>query len=180
MTTFVTLLRAINVGKRQVPMRALTSLVEGLGFAEVRTYVASGNLVFRGRGGAEAVEAKLEKAIAERFGFPVDVIVRTAEQWTALLHSNPFPQQTEKEPNRVLLLLSKLPQPKDAADKLMERAQHGEMAKGIDGGLWIHFAQGVGPSKITPNSIDRACGSPTTGRNLRTVAKLAEMAGAAK
>jgi uncharacterized protein (DUF1697 family) len=98
MTIFVALLRAIDVGKRQVPMRALRSLVEGIGFAEVRTYVASGNVVFRGSGGVKAVEAKLEKAIAERFGFSVDVIVRTAEQLAALVKSNPLPQQTDKDP----------------------------------------------------------------------------------
>jgi len=68
-----------------------------------------------------------------------------------------------------------LPQQKDAAERVIERAQLGETAQAIDGGLWLHFPQGVGPSKITPGYIDKVCGSPTTGRNVRTIAKLAKM-----
>jgi uncharacterized protein (DUF1697 family) len=175
-TTFIALLRAINVGRRQISMQALKSVVERIGFTDVRTYVASGNVVVRGSGSAKVVEAKLEEAIAQHFGFPVDVVVRTAKQWNALLKSNPFPHQTEKESKRVLLYLSKLPQPSEVAKKVAERARHGETAKAAGGALWLHFPQGVGPSKITPNLLDKACGSPTTGRNVRTAARLAEMA----
>src|SRR3546814_20997242 len=81
MTIFIALLRAINVGKRQVPMKELRVLAEELGFTDARTYVASGNLIFAGKGGAGVVEEKLEKVISKRFGFRVEVIVRTADEW---------------------------------------------------------------------------------------------------
>src|SRR3546814_7866311 len=84
MTIFIALLRAINVGKRQVPMKELRVLAEELGFTDARTYVASGNLIFAGKGGAGVVEEKLEKVISKRFGFRVEVIVRTADEWPAL------------------------------------------------------------------------------------------------
>ncbi len=177
MTIFIALLRAVNVGKRQVPMKELKALAGELGFADARTYVASGNLLFSGDGTANAVTRMLEEAISGRFGFPVEVILRTADEWTALMASNPFPEASEKEPNRVLLLLSKSPPPAEAAARLMERAQAGETVKAAGGALWFHFPAGAGTSKLTPAFIDKVCGSPTTGRNVRTVAKLAELAG---
>lgn len=180
MTTFIALLRAINVGKRQVPMQALKALAEEIGFTDARTYVASGNLLFSGEGKADAVARRLEEAISSRFGFTVEVIVRTADEWPALMAANPFPEESEREPNRVLLLLSKAAPPADAADRLMERAQADEKVRAAGGALWFHFPAGVGTSKLTPAFIDKVCGSPTTGRNVRTVAKLAELAGVAE
>ena len=159
-------------------MKDLKALAEGLGFGDVRTYVASGNLIFSGKGAAGAVQKTLEKAIADRFGFPVEVVVRTAKEWPALMAANPFPAESETEANRVLLLLSKSPPPTDAAVRLMERAEAGEKAKASGGALWLHFPAGVGTSKLTPSFIDKVCGSPTTSRNVRTAAKLAEMAAA--
>lgn len=160
-------------------MKELRALAEELGFNDARTYVASGNLIFAGKGGAGTVEEKLENAISKRFGFRVEVIVRTADEWPALMAANPFPEESEREPNRVLALLSKSAPPADAADRLMERAQAGESVKAAGSALWFHFPAGAGTSKLTPTFIDKVCGSPGTSRNVRTVAKLAAMAGVA-
>ena len=119
-----------------------------------------------------AIEAELEKAIAARFGLDVPVIVRTAAQWASYAAANPFPEAARDEPNRLQLLVSKRPPDEDAAEKLMERAQAGEAVKAAAGGaLWFHFPEGVGTSKLTPAAIDKAVGSPSTGRNWRTRAQ---------
>src|ERR1051326_7962794 len=110
MTPFVALLRAGNVGGRKVPMADLRKLAEGLGFTEVQTYIQSGNLVLAGKGTAAAVEAKLEKAIAAKFGIEVPVIARTAEQWKAYLAvPKPFAAAAKEAPAKVVLGLSKQP-----------------------------------------------------------------------
>lgn len=172
----IALLRAVNVGGRKLPMAALRALCGELGWKDVETYIQSGNVVFAAAGGAEAIEARLEEAIEDRFGLGVPVIVRTAAQWSACIAANPFPTVAEEEPNRLQLLLSKKAPNADAVEKLMERARAGEVVEAAGGALWFHFPQGVGHSKLVPALIDRAAGSPSTGRNWRTVLKLQEMA----
>ena len=176
MARLIALLRAVNVGGRKLPMAQLRALCGELGWEDARTYIQSGNLVFSAPGKAEALEAELEKGIRERFGLDVPVIVRTAAQWTALVAANPFPKVAEDEPNRLQLLVSKDVPKDDAAEKLMDRARAGEVVKAAGGALWFHFPAGVGTSKLTPSLIDKAAGSPSTGRNWRTVLKLQEMA----
>ena len=111
MTTFIALLRAVNVGGRKVEMAALREVAEKAGFEGVQSYIASGNLVLAGTGTAAAVQAKLEAAIAKRFGIEVPVIVRTAGQWKAYLEP-PFP---DSAPSHLYLCLSMATPPPDAA-----------------------------------------------------------------
>jgi len=169
---FLALLRAVNVGKRKVPMGALRSLCTDLGFDAVATYIASGNLVFTASGRASAIEQQLERALEREFGFAVDVMVRTPSQFSKTLAATPFPKG---EPSKVVLVVSKK-KPMAAAPKaLEERGKAGERAAIAGGALWIHYAGGIGKSKLTPALVDQAVGSPSTGRNLRTAQKLEEM-----
>ncbi|HEX8241404.1 MAG TPA: DUF1697 domain-containing protein [Allosphingosinicella sp.] len=176
MARLIALLRAVNVGGRKLPMAELRALCGEIGWREVETYIQSGNLVFTAPGQAEALEAKLEQAIEDRFGLDVPVIVRTAAQWADYVDANPFSEVAADEPNRLQLLVSKRTPEPDAADKLMERARGGEIVKAAGGALWFHFPGGAGTSKLTPAAIDKAAGSASTARNWRTVLKLQEMA----
>ena len=175
MGRMVALLRAVNVGGRKLPMAGLRALCEGLGWREVATYIQSGNVVFAAAGKAEAIEAALEKAIAKEFGLDVPVVVRTAAQWAALAASNPFARTAREAPSRLQLLVSKRPPARDAAERLMARAEGGETVEAVRGGLWLCYPEGIARSKLTPALIDKACGSPATARNYRTVMKLKEM-----
>ena len=169
------LLRAVNVGGRKLPMAALREQCGRLGWTQVATYIQSGNIVFEATGGDAALEKALEQAIESEFGLDVPVIVRTRAQWAKLAAANPFTRAARDAPNRLQLLVSKRPPAADAADKLAARAQAGEQVAAAGGGLWIHFPEGVARSKLTPAAIDKAIGSPATGRNYRTVTKLKEM-----
>jgi uncharacterized protein (DUF1697 family) len=171
----VGLLRAVNVGGRKLPMAELRALCGEFGWKEVRTYIQSGNLIFRAAGKGETLEADLEAAISDRFGMEVPVIVRSREIWSAYVEANPFTEAAKDEPNRLQLLVSKRTPNADAAERLMERAQDGERVKAAGGALWFHFPGGMARSKLTPALIDKVCGSPSTGRNWRTVLKLEEM-----
>ena len=166
MPVCVALLRAVNVGgKRKVPMAALRSLCEDLGYDDVATYVNSGNVVFRASGTTATVEAALERAIAKEFGFHVDVSVRTAAQWSKLVVANPFAKESKATPNFVQLFVSKGKVPtKAAAAKLQERAKAGEQVKVAGGALWIHYPKGIGTSKLTATVIDAAVGHASTGQ----------------
>jgi uncharacterized protein (DUF1697 family) len=180
MKTFIALLRGINVGgHRKIEMAALRALGAELGFTAIQSYIQSGNLVFASTGTTAAAEASLDRAIADRFGFPVEVLVRAAEAWPALVQGNPFLKACAQEPNLVMMALAKRPPSKDAATALRERATQGERIETAGEALWIHYAGGVARSKLSPALIDRLVGSPVTARNWRTVLKLAELAGVA-
>jgi uncharacterized protein (DUF1697 family) len=176
MARLIALLRAVNVGGRKLPMAGLRGLCGELGWEEVETYIQSGNIVFKAAGKPDALETQLAEAVRDRFGLDVPIIVRTAAQWAAYAAANPFPKAAREEPNALQLLVSKRPPDKDAAATLMARALAGEAVKAAGGALWFHFSEGIARSKLTPALIDKACGSPSTGRNWRTVLKLQEMA----
>jgi uncharacterized protein (DUF1697 family) len=176
MGKFVALLRGINVsGRNKVPMAELRSLAAELGWAEVETYIQSGNLVFAAGGKPAAHEAALEQAIEKSFGFAIPVIVRAASAWADYVGGNPFPEEAEREPNRLMLLLAKQKPAEGAAEALQERARDGEQVKRAREALWIHYPGGAGTSRLSPALIDRIAGSPVTARNFRTVLKLGEM-----
>lgn len=178
MKTFIALLRGINVGgHRKIEMAALRALGTELGFGAVQSYIQSGNLIFTSPDTAAAIEASLDRAIADRFGFPVEVLVRAADAWPALIQGNPFPKACVDEPNLVMMALAKRPPNKEAATALRERAAAGERIATAGEALWIHYPEGVARSKLSPALIDRLVGSPVTARNWRTVLKLAELAG---
>jgi uncharacterized protein (DUF1697 family) len=181
MTTFIALLRGINVGgHKKIEMAALRALAGELGYADVQSYIQSGNLIFTSPDPAAAVEVALEQAIADRFGFSVDVLVRAAADWPALLRHNPFLAACAAEPQLVMMALAKRPPQPGAVAALRERATQGERIEAAGEALWIHYAGGgVARSKLSPAVIDRLVGSPVTARNWRSVLKLAELAGVA-
>ncbi len=91
MKTFVALLRAVNVGGTgKLPMADLRALCEAEGFTNVRTYIASGNVLFETPASAPQTKAKLENRLANHVGKPVGVILRTADEMAQVLSANPF------------------------------------------------------------------------------------------
>lgn len=172
----IALLRAVNVGGRTVAMAELRAACEAAGFRDVSTYIASGNLLFAPRADPAEEEAELERLIEAAFGIAVPVLVRAGEAWPDYLAACPMPDVAKNEPNRLLMLLAKrAPQP-DAVANLKARAAPGEHIALAGDALWIHYGDGVARSKLTPDAVDRALGSPATGRNHNTVVKLAELA----
>jgi uncharacterized protein (DUF1697 family) len=175
--TFIALLRGINVGgHNRVPMSDLRAIATGLGWSDVRTYIQSGNLVFRSAASKDRIESALEEAIERRFRLQIPVIARSAEDWATYAKADPFPRARQKQPKFILLGLSKKPPAFRAVLALQERALQGEQIISSGDALWIHFAEGVARSKLTPALLDRVVGSPVTLRNWLTVTKLDELA----
>ncbi|NBB92806.1 MAG: DUF1697 domain-containing protein [Gammaproteobacteria bacterium] len=176
MKPWIALLRGINVGgHNRIPMAELRETCCELGWLDVATYIQSGNIVFAADGDAGALEEKLQTAIREDFGHDVHTLVRGRDDWAAQLAANPFPEASEREPNLVMLGLSKSPPAGQAAEALQERAAADERVVQKNGALWIHYPNGSARSKLTPALLDRLAGSPVTTRNWRTVSKLSDM-----
>ncbi len=168
MTAFVALLRAVNVGgTSKLPMAELKAIAEELKFGNPRTFIASGNLVFTSNMGEAQVTKALEQAIAAHMGKPVPVMVRTAAEMAAVANANPF----KDAPGR-RVLVTFLPEA-PAKDSL-------EYAKGHDGErlalgkreIYVDYCGTLlGRSKLRIPAAEKG-----TGRNMNSVAKLAEMA----
>ncbi len=156
---FVALLRGINVGgNKRVPMAELREVAAGIGARQVETYVQSGNLVLASDLPAEALEAALEDGIAQRFGFSVDVIVRTAAQWKRYADGSPFADAEAERPNMLHLALAKRRIAAGAGATLRERAAAGERIEVTGDAIWIDFRAGVARSKLTPVVLDSSRG----------------------
>jgi len=167
MTGYVALLRAVNVGGTgKLPMSDLKSLCEQAGFARVRTYIASGNVVFESGKSEAAVKAALEKALEAYAGKPVGAAVRTADEMREILAANPFP---EAQPNRTVAIFLDAPPPADALDHA-SGVNREEMRLGRRE-IYVHYGDGMGDSKLKIPAAKTG-----TARNMNTIAKLAEMA----
>jgi uncharacterized protein (DUF1697 family) len=170
-------MRGINVGStRKLPMAELCALSQKNGLQRPDTYIQSGNLIVDADMAADEVRALLEGAIAKRFELRVDVIVRPAAQWRRFVAANPLAGDAAVAPKMLHLYLSRDPPKPGAVTELEQKAQAGERMALAAGALWIDYGTvGVGKSKLTPLLLDKACGSPATGRNWNTVLKIGEM-----
>jgi len=175
MGRMVALLRAVNVGGRKLPMAELRAHCATLGWSNVATYIQSGNVVFDSDAAPAEAEAALEALIAREYGYQAPAIVRTAKAWAHYAPECPFPEAAKATPNYLLLLVSKHPPAPGAAETIQSRAAAGELVRQAGDGIWVHFPNGSGTSKITPSIMDKAIGSTATSRNYRTVITLEEM-----
>src|SRR3954468_7422739 len=115
MTSFVALLRAVNVGGTgKLAMADLKALCEAAGFQAVRTYIASGNVVFRSEADGPAVKAALESRLLAYAGKPVGVLVRTAAEIAEVVAQNPFPEAPGNRVTALFLDHPAAPAPLDA------------------------------------------------------------------
>ena len=171
MQKHLALLRGINVGgHKKVPMAQLRAAAEEAGYTGVKTYVASGNLVLGSTAGAD-IEVTLEQAIEKRFGFHVDVIVRSQQQWATYLRGNPFPTQSSVSPNLVMICVGKRAMTDDDLSAFRINAGQNEKVERTDDVLWLYFGDGSARSKLMSGS---SRGVWTT-RNWTTVMRLSEM-----
>lgn len=175
MTAYVALLRAVNVGGRAiVPMAALKEMCETLGFRNVATLLQSGNVVFNApKLGAAAVEKKVAAAIEESFGVRTAVMARTAGDLAAVIRHNPFARETAAEPGKVVVLFLTATPDRGAAERLAALKVGPERTVLAGRELFVHYAAGIGRSRLTNVVIEKALGGvPATGRNWNTVLKL--------
>ena len=171
--THIALLRGINVGGRnKIPMKALKSVCEDLSWKAIRTHLQTGNIVFSAKRSTSVLEHELSQAIKSQFGFPVPVIIRTGDEFENCVKSSPLQEEARGDPSHVLLYLTKHPILESAAEALEPRCIADEKIRIQGDALWIHFPNGVASSKLTPTAIDKAVGSPSTGRNWNTISKI--------
>jgi uncharacterized protein (DUF1697 family) len=167
MPVFVLLLRAVNVGGTgKLPMNDLKKLCEKAAFRNVRTYIASGNVIAERDGSEAQAKAALEAELKAFAGKPVGVIVRTAEEMAQVVADNPFPERAANLTAAIFLDDS----PAAATLKAFKGQANEEIVLG-QREIYVHYPDGMGRSKLRiPAARDG------TARNMNTIAKLAAMA----
>ena len=167
MRVWVALLRAVNVGGHgKIAMEELRSIFESAGCLHVRTYIASGNVVFRAGGTEGEIRDRLERAIEAGMGGHVDVMLRSSGDLEAAFQACPFRAHPG---NRVVIVF--LPGPVAEGGLTDVRGRNGEEIDCAAREVFIHYPMGMGRSRLRVPAIESG-----TARNLNTVSKLIEMA----
>jgi uncharacterized protein (DUF1697 family) len=172
MTRHVALLRGVNVGGgNRVPMAALRELAEGLGWTGVRTYIASGNLVFSAEGAVEVLALDLRRAMVAGMGVDVPVLVLPGAAVRQALAACPWP---EAAGNRVHVMFPWGPVTVDR-ELCADLSTAGEELVVEGGRVWLHTPNGFGTSKLAEKLSRVVRGAEMTARNLNTLRKLVEL-----
>jgi len=169
MTSFIALLRAVNVGGTgKLPMQDLTGMCESAGFSSVRTYIASGNVIFESKLSEKKVREELERRLLAYAGKPVSVAVRTAAEMAEVLARNPFP---DAPPNRTVAIFLDAAPPDTALESISGRTDE-RIALG-QREIYVVYGVDMAGSKLKVPAAKTG-----TARNMNTVAKLAALAAA--
>lgn len=179
MNTYIALLRGVNVGgSGKLAMAELRSFAADVGLEEPRTLLQTGNLVFSAdERDPEILERMLEKEAESRLGLRTNFFVRSASEWRDIVAANPFPDAGRDDPSHLLTLFTR-ETPSDSKTRALEQAIRGrEVFRAVGRQVYAVYPDGIGRSKLTHAVIERALGSPCTGRNWNTVLKLEGMAG---
>ena len=168
--TYVALLRSVNVaGHGKVKMSDLADVFRRLGYAEVSTYIQSGNVIFMTD--EDVAAADIEAAICADLGMDITIMVRTAAELARVVEGNPFVQA---DPSTLHVGFMPGAPSVTAADLDLQRFLPEAVV--VDGAnLYLHLPNGMGRAKL-PVSLGRQLGVPVTFRNWNTVTKLAELA----
>jgi uncharacterized protein (DUF1697 family) len=173
---YMALLRAINVGRHTIKMDDLRKLFESLGFSNVETFVASGNVIFESPpGDAQTLEKKIESHLHKSLGYEVATFIRSPSELTKIANYQPFPD-TELAAEGSSLYIAFLPAPPSdqAQQKLMgfrsavdDFHVHGREV------YWLCRTR-MSESAFSGALLEKTLGMPATMRNSTTVKKLAE------
>jgi uncharacterized protein (DUF1697 family) len=172
--TYVAFLRGVNLGpNNKIPMPALRTMAEDLGYTDVATFINSGNLIVGSPKKAATVEQEISKAIKDTFGRSIDVTVRTPAQLKKVLAENPYP---DGNPSQVTVaFLTKAPA-KDAKDRVAAVAKNHEPFAFARQEVYVNYSQGIGKSKLAEKFSD-IIGVSSTVRNIRTVERVLTLCG---
>lgn len=175
MNIYIALFRGINVGgKNSLPMKELVVILEELGCQDVKTYIQSGNVVFKSdenhiSGLSEGIRTEIEK----RRGFAPFVLLLGLGELEKIVANNPFPEvKSDPKALHVGFLASEPEQPNlEALERIRAKSERFRL---VDNAFYLHAPDGIGRSKLAANT-ERLLGVAMTDRNWRTVSKILEM-----
>lgn len=177
--TYIALLRGINVGgHKKILMADLRQIFEKrLKLRDVRTYIQSGNIVFRAPSADQSeLEVTIKSGILDKFGFDVPVVVRGAVEFETVLRGNPYIERGDCDPkNLYVIFLSDVPEESRVAE--IADLKYAEDEFIVSGSaVYVNCPGGAAATKLTNTFFEKKLKVAATARNWRTVNKLVEIA----
>jgi uncharacterized protein (DUF1697 family) len=174
--THVALLRGINVGgKNLLPMKDLAALFDAAGASDVRTFIQSGNVVFRAPDAlAHKLPALVGARIEKQFGFQPPIVIRSHSELQAITRQNPYLDAGADFDRLLVMFLAEKPTAKAIASLDPARSPPDRFAV-VGRDIFLHLPGGVAKTKLTNAWFDSKLSTVSTGRNWRTVLKLLEL-----
>ena len=174
---YVALLRGINVGGyNKIKMDKLRPMFESLGFTNVKSYIASGNVAFDTKKTKDlALAAKIKKAIKDSFSLEIEVMVRSTDELIEVIDHNPFEQEHNDDHTKLFVVFLKNTLPKEAAGLLVSHNNENEKFVVVGRDVYALSKKGFMGSILAKKYIDNKLKTPATARNWRTVNKIAEL-----
>ena len=178
MPVYIALLRGINIGPhKRMKMEKLRASCEGLKLERVKTYVQSGNVVFRAAKQSPARLAKnLEAMIVHEFGFTSTVVIRTDDEIGAVIRNNPFRGETGIDESRFCVAFLSAEPAAGALKRLSALPQMPEQSHPRGDNVYLYYPNGFAKTKLTTNFLEKVLDVDATIRNWRTVNSLHAMA----
>ena len=175
MKTRIALLRGIGLGRNKLLTKELVTILDSLGLQDVRTYIQTGNAVFRARGvRAAKLAQQITDAIAASNGFAPRTMILTHDELEAAIAANPFPEAETAPTSLHLWFLETTPKKPDLG--ALERLRLPNERFRLDGKVfYLHAPDGVGRSKLAAR-VEKALGVQGTARNWRSVTGIRNLA----
>jgi uncharacterized protein (DUF1697 family) len=178
MPVIISMLRGVNLGAHnRMSMEALRDVYESLKLLDVRTFIQSGNVLFKTEEREiDTLVTKVQDAIERRFKFRPDIIVRTAAELRDVIAKNPFGRRRGIDPAKLLItFLAK--DPGEAAREHIRKLKTDPEELRIEGReLYTYFPNGMARPKLSWAAIEKILKTSGTGRNWNSVTKMLEMA----
>jgi len=178
MAVLISMLRGVNLGPHnRIKMDELRALYESLKLEDPRSYVQSGNVVFRTKEkNSPQLAKKIQAGIEKKFGCCPEVILRTAEELRRTMAANPFREQAKTEPGKVLVTFLAGEPPREAEANLQKFKDFPEQLHLKGRELYIYFPNGAGKSKLPWSAVDKFLKVTGTARNWNSVQAMLKIA----
>jgi uncharacterized protein (DUF1697 family) len=178
MPVMISMLRGVNLGPHnRIKMEALRSMYESLGLEEPRTYVQSGNVIFRTtQKNTKKLTMVIQDAIEKTFKFRPGVILRTTEELKNAIAATPFPARRNLHPGKILVTFLADDPPSDAAGNLAAFKSYPEEIHLKGRELYIYFPNGAGRSKLPWSQVEKFLKITGTARNWNSVLAMLKIA----
>ena len=174
MEKYIALLRGINVsGQKKIKMTDLRILFEDLSFTNVQTYIQSGNVLFKGKStNKRTIRTKIENEILNKFGYKVDVILKTPDELKSVIDKNTFLKDKKKNTERIyFMFLSK--KPSLSRIQILKEIDYSPEQLIIDSDvIYLYVPNGYSKAKMNNNFFEKKLEVIATTRNYKTVETL--------
>src|SRR5215469_6512045 len=178
MPVLISMLRGVNLGPHnRIKMDALRGVYTSVNFEDPRTYVQSGNVIFKTKEkNTPQLANKIQGAIQKKFGCCPDVILRTTDELRKAIAASPFAGRPNLEPGKILVTFLDAEPPREAAATLAKFKDYPEELHLKGRELYIYFPNGAGRSKLPWSSVERFLKVTGTARNWNSVTSMLKMA----